>query len=296
LNILNGWGSECSSPKPGWYFYSCWDSGSLADGGKWDTEHCESCSVVSNAPAGGPAGSTYAMKVVWDNSAAGNCSDGADYRVEYFQNSPNPFYERFYFYSTNLRAATADGFCTDYKFGRMSGDGCAATGIYIYTWGGAFYPTVKNHADIVEEYEWNYRHGEKLDGRGDWPGKQGSCQVYNNTWHSIELGVYRHDTAGWIKLWIDGNLCVNASGSAFSATTDYAVSSGGSGNYDTNVAGCPEAFLQLPGFRNGGENPAHTEYFKNVILSSSYIGPIGGGTSDPPPPAPKGFSVSTNTN
>jgi len=288
--------SECDNPKPGWYFYSCWDYGlgsgqtALEDGvqptANWHNwDHCTQCSVTDSLPAGAPDNGN-ALKVQYTGGSGPDCSlaDVNNY-VSQGIGSTNPFYERFYFYTTDPTAATAANgdFCGGYKFGRYMGNSCSNTAMYVHSDSpsGPSRIMIKNHGAGEEEY--NTRTALHLTGTGDWPGKESDGVITPNVWHSYEYAVYRHDTEGWIKAWLDGKLVINASGSAFHPTGDYVVSEGGSGTYDTHktmiIDGveveCNEAEIQIPGFRNGGGNPAHTEYIKNLVVSTSYIGPIG---------------------
>jgi len=36
-----------------------------------------------------------------------------------------------------------------------------------------------------------------------------AATISTNTWYSIEVGVYKHGSAGWVKLWVDGTLKIS---------------------------------------------------------------------------------------
>ncbi len=318
MSIFNGRASECTNPKPEWVFYSCWDTATgmdktaLLDGTKWDEARAalyhgdphQFISVVNGTPPGGPAGNAF--KIRWpippewpptrptipvgcsplSGTCQADCSGGIDAYVEKFFNKPptfpilpNPFYMRVYFYSEDLRTW---GGCGGRKFFLIKNSVNAGNGaLYLYEADGDATRSkiiIKNQAyDGQDPGGWNHRTSEHLDGSYAWPGQESKGIVSPNTWYCIEFAHYRHATGGWFKAWLNGKLVINATAAAFDARGD-----AGSG-YKTD-AGNPPDWLHMPSFWNGGNLVEHNEYLMNFIVSSSYIGPYGGGDKLPDPP------------
>lgn len=295
---MNNWASECSNPKPEWVFYSCWTAGTgtsdsvLRDGGKWDNAHyAGQISVVNNPPAGAPEAGN-AFRIDWIEGSATACDGNGDTnnfaeKIPFSPALPNPFYMRFYFWSADLRSHYD---CGGRKFLYVRHETPTGNGnLFLATYGSTMRLFLKNMANEklygTDPHDWNHRDSNHYTSDYPWPGQESPGILSVNTWHCIEFAEYRHDTAGWFKVWLDGKLVFNVNAAAFDAMGDnYGP---GMGKYNTNNDDHPN-WVQVPSYWNGGSK-AHVEYLMNFIASSSYIGPIGGGTPNPPPNAPTGL-------
>ena len=293
---ISGWASECSSPKPEWLFSSCWEtalgasSNAIRDGGKWDETHVaysdDSMTVINNPPAGGPGGN--ALKTHYSahpdpTSMTGNDSWFSIYgdtgQPHGWLRNLNPLYIRIYWYSTWPPDVWTGNSYLGRKFIYLSDQiGVGATFVLgLYGYGNTqsdhrMKLVMKNHTFNNEFY--NQKNSEHLDGSYAWPGQQDIGIIEANNWYSIEVGIYKHATQGWIKVWKNGKLVINANKDV----------PGWGGTYDTSTGGNPSTWLRIPAFRNGGTDVANDEYFSNAVISGTYIGPMGYGS--PPPAAP----------
>jgi hypothetical protein len=300
--------SECSNPKAGWLFYSCWDTAlgssnsALLDGGKWDEYHIalfpeDYAEVINNPPAGGPGGNALHIYNHVDTCGTELCGNDNYWSLNGALNQPhpwitntNPLYFRIYFYSTYpIGSWLDDGNWVGRKFFYYSAQSTNSASIVL-----GLYPldptnrndrrmklVIKNHTYDNEFY--NQYNSEHLDGTKAWPGQQDTGIIEPNKWYSIELGYKRDATDGYLKIWKNGLLVINANKDV----------PGWPGYYNTLSTGISDS-LRFPCFRNGGADEISDEYWTNAVISNSYIGPIsGGGTPDTTPPAaPSGVTVS----
>jgi hypothetical protein len=194
--------------------------------------------------------------------------------------SANTYYMRFYMYfDTPLR------FSTQRKLIYQDPGDNTRVNFYIGTrhsggdgWGAL--PTtdqatlhIRNDNQSVGEPAWNGPDTEQLDGWYGSPGLVDSTPIIINLgrWYCIEVMVRKSTTDGEIRVWLDGVEKIR-----FNKQT-WGVSSYNTGSH---MPGC----LELMGFFNW--NPNHNgeaEWFDEVVIATSYIGPIG-----TPPPGPSG--------
>lgn len=290
--------AECDDPDPNWVFYSCWERTTIGscndkdprcrDNSYWgDWRYGSDGSVVNNAPAGHPEGAAnQVLKIHWD-AHSDTCSGGSNNFVEELSSLPNPYYMRVYFYSEDPREYTGCG-GRKFMYTKNSGGYGVGGGLYLYSApGNDVQVHIKNH---VYEGGTNTSTSEHLDASiaGGWPGQTHDGLIHPDTWHVIEFAVYTHNTNGWIKVWVDGEIAINTEGkfSSYDTNTGYAVN-----------------WVQMPSYRNGGIIATHEEYFDNFIISTSYIGPIDYDGVDRAPPvtllhSPARFSenIATNSN
>lgn len=294
---ISSWASECSNPKPGWLLASCWDTATgnsksaISDGNKWDewniAEPGDSMTVITNPPAGGPGGNALKIhnSVVTIDPTGGTGNDnwfsiyGDTGQPHAWLRDTNPLYIRIYWYSTWPLGAWSGGGYFGRKFIYLSDQaGVGATfvlGLYPHTQTQSDHTmrlVQKNHTFDNEFY--NQKNSEHLDGSYAWPGQQDTGIIEANKWYSIELGIYKHPTQGWIKLWKNGLLVINANKDV----------PGWGGTYDTSCGGNISTWLRIPALRNGGCDVANDEYFSHAVVSGAYIGPVGN-VSDPGGPA-----------
>jgi len=289
--------SECASPKMEWQMYSCWDTAlgtstqaiedSMIDNDKWN-DHVGNLEVVNNPPAGGPPGEN-ALKIHWDAYNAGSCEYGSNAFVSYIASLPNPYYIRFYFYSGDLKSPFSPTHCWGRKWIYTKNSAGYNCGIMAEIFSVAdnnyddFYVLIKNNA-WPSDGRRDCRDCRDITSLADWPGKVGDGLLHNNQWYSMEMGTYQDNNNGWIKVWLNGNLIINANKDAFDA-----MGNSGSG-YDTDNGHICD-WIEIPSFRNGGVLSTSDEYFSNFIISSQNIGPVGV-LADTTPPGRSGGSPS----
>jgi len=244
--------SECDNPSSDWIFCSDWKGSGATDGGKWNDVHVTSGDSVertANPPTGGPG--ENALQVHWHSYAS---DDSNNYVEKNFNDLPNPFYSRVYFYSEDPSEYPGTG---GRKFMLYRVDGCASAGVSLYLYAAPGNKDarlhIKNHA-VGDCY--NAPDCEHLDGTYAWPGQEDVGIIGANQWYSIEFATYRHNTDGWVKAWLDGKLVINSE------------------NSDTDEGCGSPGWLQIPSYRNGGSPSDHNEFVDNFIISSSYIGPM----------------------
>ncbi len=293
---MSNWASECSNPKPGWLLTSCWDTAigssnnAILDGGKWDEYHVafsdDSMAVVNNPPAGGPGGN--ALKIHYSahpdpTSLTGNDNfftlvGDTGQRHGWFKDT-NPLYIRLYYYSTwPPDVWTGSGYLGRKFFYLSDQIGVGATFVLgLYGYGqtrsdNRMKLVLKNHTFDNEFY--NQKNSEHLDGSYAWPGRQDTGIIEPNIWYCIELGIYKHPTQGWLRVWKNGLLVINANKDV----------PGWGGTYDTSTGGNPSTALRIPAGRNGSTDVANDEWFSNAVISGSYIGTVGYTSTPPAPP------------
>jgi hypothetical protein len=303
---VSSWASECSTPRPEWLFSSCWETAlgssdnAIQDGGKWDGYHIsyypnDYMTVINNPPAGGPGGNalkTHYIAQPDPTSITGNdtwfCLYGEPGQNHPWLKDLNPLYIRIYWYSTWPPDVWTGNSYLGRKFIYLSDQaGVGATfvlGLYGYATNNnpsdhRMKLVMKNHTFDNEYY--NQKDSEHLDGSYAWSGQQDTGIIEENTWYCIELGIYKHPTQGWIKLWKNGKLVINANKDV----------PGWGGSYDTSTHGNPSTWLRIPAFRNGGTEMVNDEYFSHAVVSGAYIGPVGYLSDSAAPAAPKNFKT-----
>jgi len=283
---------ECSNPNPSWLFHSCWSTSlgstnaAILDGGNWDKWHvaypADSMSVTSTPPPGGPGGNALKIhySVIPTNPITGNDNwfslNGDTGQPHAWMKDTNPIHIRIYWYSTWPLGAWYKGNYFGRKFIYLSDQkGVGATFVLgLYPYGNKQMKLVlKNHTFDTEYY--NRKDSKHLDGTYAWPGQEDTGIIKPNTWYSIELGIYKHPTQGWVKLWKNGKLVINANKDV----------RGFRGTYDTSCGGNVSTWLRIPAFRNGGCDVANDEYFSHAVISNSYIGPVESVSDSNAPPA-----------
>ena len=75
---------------------------------------------------------------------------------------------------------------------------------------------------------------------------------------------------GWIKIWINGKLRINLDKNAWDGTPNESDASGWTTGY-----GLPNSF-QTGSYFNDGPPRDQLEWIDDIVISGSYIGPIGG--------------------
>ncbi len=154
-------------------------------------------------------------------------------------------------------------------------------------------------------------HGMKITGRNVWQGvrnfgvadkpatwpacpetgaKASEGLLLTNTWHCIELGFYGHHTDGWIRVWVDGKMCINACKEAWPGRTAYNTLP----HMRDGVTDAYPSAVKVPGYRNGGVARDHAEYMTGWRISDSYIGLQSGGRTtalNPPFNPPRGVRI-----
>jgi len=273
---------EFDNPRPEWIFYSGWETAigstekAITDDGRWgEYKYVPNLKVINNPPSGGPNDGNV-LRIHWTAYDGRDCSDGSNNFVEHIVDDgefPNPMYMRVYFYSEDPSAYPG---CAGRKFFQISdaaGRG-GTVGLYLYDVG-------NNRVGLTVK---NFQHnggGDNcptcyyLNGGYQYPGQEDVGIIEKDRWYCVEFAVYRHNTNGWVKVWLDGKLVINASKEAW-----------GTGRYDTQAYDRLSNWLEMPSYRNGGTKTDHYEYFDSFIISRSHIGPVSSSESDDSPNPP----------
>jgi hypothetical protein len=209
---------------------------------------------------------------------------------------PNPFYHRFYYYSESW----ADYAEAARKLAYWKGpDGTKVSMLEAYNMNNLTNPSlplppnfdhrgflVVHKRPAVNLSRMNLVDDEKqcglttfFGGSGQpktaWPpcpetgawASQGILET--NKWHCIEFAHYSHHTNGWIRVWLDGKLCIHCCKEA------WGVSSYDTLAHTTDGVDRYHECLVFPHERNGGPVKDSLEYTAAHAVSGSYIGPLG---------------------